>query len=239
MKDLLREGQRSLVNEINRRKGKIDRGIVDEYGKPIAQNSEEEIPDSNTESEVVDAVKESTGIIGNIAASVQNFSFADSWKETKGTLKDIKDALIVTAFPNSKKADDILANMDNRARMEKKERQEHGKKGREALLANYNAKKLEEEKKAAELKELAAKKAKEAEEKTKTDDEKQPNIGVTVDAADLAENGASGEVKKALKKSWFGSLRSKASKFFTGKSKKTSKSVITAMGPWKDFRNGI
>ncbi len=228
-----REGQRSLVNEINRRKGKIDRGIVDEYGKPIAQNSEEEIPDSNTESEVVDAVKESTGIIGNIAASVQNFSFADSWKETKSTLKDIKDALIVTAFPNSKKADDILANMDNRARMEKKERQEHGKKGREALLANYNAKKLEEEKKAAELKELAAKKAKEAEEKTKTDDEKQPNIGVTVDAADLAENGASGEVKKALKKSWFGSLRSKASKFFTGKSKKTSKSVITAMGPIK------
>mgnify|MGYP002672120214 CR=1 FL=1 len=227
------EGQRSLINEINRRKGKIDRGLVDEYGKPIAQNSEEETQDSNNESEVVDAVKESTGIIGTIAESVQNFSFADSWKETKSTLKDIKDALIVTAFPNSKKADDILANMDNRARVEKKERQEHGKKGREALLANYNAKKLEEEKKAAELKELAAKKAKEAEEKTKTDDEKQPNIDVTVDAADLAENGASGEMKKVLKKSWFGSLRSKASKFFTGKSKKNSKSVITAMGPIK------
>ena len=228
-----REGQRSLINEINRRKGKIDRGLVDEYGKPIAQNPEEQSQDSNNESEVVDAVKESTGVIGTIAASVQNFSFADSWKETKSTLKDIKDALIVTAFPNSKKADDILANMDNRARVEKKERQEHGKKGREALLANYNAKKLEEEKKAAELKELAAKKAKEAEEKTKTDDEKQPNIGVTVDAADLAENGASGEMKKVLKKSWFGSLRSKASKFFTGKSKKNSKSVITAMGPIK------
>lgn len=229
-----REGQRSLINEINRRKGKIDRGLVDEYGKPITQNQEEEKPqESNDESEVVDAVKESTGIVGTIAASVQNFSFADSWKETKSTLKDIKDALIVTAFPNSKKADDILANMDNRARVEKKERQEHGKKGREALLANYNAKKLEEEKKAAELKELAAKKAKEAEEKTKSVDEKQPNIGVTVDAADLAENGASGEMKKVLKKSWFGSLRSKASKFFTGKSKKNSKSVITAMGPIK------